>query len=107
MTNWTYVILIVVIGGMILAAAKSIIKNQWHLYHQLKNKLMATLEEQLDAIIAQISKASGEITDRIDELEAELGQITPSAQQKLDALKAAAQTLDDIVPDAPPPAPEG
>ena len=38
---------------------------------------------------------------KIASLEEKLGTISPEAQAELDGLKAQAQALDDIVPDAP------
>lgn len=66
---------------------------------------MGALEDTLVAVKDQLSKASAEIVGLINDLE---GQIAANAVQQdtVDALRDAAQTLDDIVPDAPaePPA---
>lgn len=64
------------------------------------NELSATLS----AIAAQMEKAKAEIVAKIAELQAALSDVPlpNDAAIALDALSAIAQTLDDIVPDAPP-----
>ncbi len=66
--------------------------------------MSAELAAELAGTNAQISKGIAEVVARIDALEASLANVDiPSeAQAELDALKGAAQKLDDIVPDAPP-----
>lgn len=67
------------------------------------------LDETLQAINAQQTKALGEIgaklgelNNRIADLEATLSteELSPESQQALDAVIAGAQALDDIIPDA-------
>lgn len=57
----------------------------------------------VDAITTQVVKAKDEITTRIAELEAALGNtaLPAEAVTALDNLKAAVQAVDDINPDAP------
>lgn len=64
------------------------------------NELSATLS----AIAAQMEKAKAEIVAKIAELQAALSDVPlpADATVALAALSAIAQTLDDIVPDAPP-----
>lgn len=62
---------------------------------RLEEIIMSATQDAVDAIVAQLGKASDEIKAQIAELEAR----EPSVD--LTALKAAAQSLDDIVPDAP------
>lgn len=64
--------------------------------------LMATLNEQLDAIAAKLDEASTEIVTKIAELQASIGTISAEDQAKLDAIKATATSLANIVPDAEP-----
>lgn len=68
-----------------------------------KNSIMATLDEQLDAISTQLTKAKDEILTKISDLENAQGKLTPDQQAKLDLLKTTVQTLDDIVPDVTEP----
>lgn len=70
-------------------------------------KLMATVAElkgQIDAISAQLDKASAEILAEIKTLEDKLANTTipDDAQASIDSLKAKVQALDDINPDQPP-----
>lgn len=64
---------------------------------------MSELGDALNTISTQLSKAKDEIVKRIVDLEAALANapIPADAQAAIDALKAQAQALDDIVPDAP------
>lgn len=75
----------------------------------LEERIMMKVSEiqaQLDAVGAQLTKAKDEILAKIAALEAALGDadVPAEAEAALEALKAQAQALDDIVPDAPPPA---
>ena len=59
------------------------------------------LKQTLDDTKAQLVKAAGEITAKIDALEAQLATAgtTPEVDAALAELKAVAQHLDDINPD--------
>jgi ABC-type transporter Mla subunit MlaD len=70
----------------------------------LLGKIFMTLEELtqvLNDTKAQLVKAAGEITAKIDALEAQLATVvtTPEVDAALAELKAVAQQLDDINPD--------
>jgi hypothetical protein len=74
-------------------------------------ELMMRLNEltiALNALSAQLTKATGEILAKIEALEAALAdaEIPDAAIALLDELKDKAQALDDIVPDAPEPTPD-
>ena len=70
-------------------------------------EIMATMQEMIDAIngvAGQLVKAKDEILAKIQVLEdalANAGIVPAEAQVALDALKTAAQALDDVVPDVP------
>lgn len=57
---------------------------------------MSEIQAAVDAVTEQLDKAKGEILDQIEILEA---AVAAGAVPDLSALKAAAQALDDIVPD--------
>ena len=63
---------------------------------------ISELASAVQAITQQLVKIQTEILDKIDELEAALAdvEVPVEATEALDALRGAAQTLDDIVPDA-------
>ncbi len=82
---------------------------------QILNKedlIMAQITELagiINGAVAQLDKAKAEITGKIDSLQARIAeleaalastQIPADAQAALDNLKADAQALDDVVPDA-------
>lgn len=59
---------------------------------------MSEVQDAVDAVVAQLGKARAEIVAEIANLEAQIGA---GEAPDLTALKAAAQALDDVVPDAP------
>jgi hypothetical protein len=63
---------------------------------------MAT-QDDVNAVVDQLGKASAEIQGRIADLET---QVANGEAPDLTALKAAAQRLDDVVPDPEPPVEE-
>jgi hypothetical protein len=75
--------------------------EQFHLLSQRIDRLgrkMSEVQDAVDAIVVQLGKAKDEILAEIANLEA---QIAAGEAPDLTALKAAAQSLDDVVPDAP------
>lgn len=61
------------------------------------------LQEDLLDVRDQLVKARGEIVTKIEDLEAAVsnsGEVSPEVAEALSEVKAAAQALDDIVPDA-------
>jgi ABC-type transporter Mla subunit MlaD len=78
-------------------------------HQRLEQRIMALSQEVTDTLTAvseQLDKATSEIVAKIDELAAAVADPTPEQQEKLDGLRAAAQRLDDVVPDATPEEPE-
>jgi hypothetical protein len=74
-------------------------------------RMMTTVNElagKLNAINAQLHKASGEIIDRINTLQDSLSNVDlpEEATDAMNELAALAQALDDLNPDAPPPVEE-
>lgn len=62
-----------------------------------KGVVMSAVQDSVDAIVAQLAKVQGEVVGEIAKLEEALAAgVTPD----LSALKAAADALDAIVPDA-------
>mgnify|MGYP001766201502 CR=1 FL=1 len=71
--------------------------------HEVILMKLSELAMQLSALAAQLDKAAGEIVAKIDDLETALAdtEIPEEAATAIEELKAKAQALDDIVPDAP------
>ena len=68
---------------------------------------MTELKQALDDAKAQAAKAKAEIVARVAALEDAInnaGSTTPEVDAALAALKGEVQGLDDLNPDAPPPA---
>jgi len=64
--------------------------------------LMST-QDTINAIVTQLGKAKDEIVAKIADVQAQLDAASvPAEQVDLSALTAAAQALDDIVPDPAP-----
>jgi len=59
---------------------------------------MGAIQDAVDAVAVQLVKAKNEILSLVADLEA---QLAAGEVPNLDALKAAAQSLDDIVVDVP------
>lgn len=68
----------------------------------IKEVVVGAVQDAVDAVVAQLDKAKGEILSEIAKLEE---QVANGEVPNLDALKAAAQSLDDVVAD-PEPEPE-
>jgi len=62
---------------------------------------LMTAQEDINAVVTQLGKAKDEIVAKIADVQAQLDAANvPAEQVDLTALNAAAQALDDIVPDA-------
>ena len=65
-------------------------------------RLQMSTQDSIDAVVAQLGKAKDEVVAKIADVQAQLDAASvPAEVVNLDALNAAAQALDDIVPDAP------
>lgn len=65
--------------------------------YQLENTVAT--QDDVNAVVDQLNKASSEIQGRIKDLE---DQVAAGETPDLTALKQAAQALDDVVPDSVP-----
>jgi hypothetical protein len=65
-------------------------------------RLIVSTQESIDAVVAQLDKAKVEIVAEIASVQAQLDAAGAAEQVDLSGLTAIAQSLDDIVPDAPP-----
>ena len=73
----------------------------------LQGRSIMSTQAAVDSVVAQLGKAKGEIVAARDELVAKIVDLqnqldagVPAEQVDLSGLKAVAQSLDDIVPDA-------
>ena len=69
--------------------------NQLTSEQRIKEIIMSAAQDVIDRVTAQLSKAKTEIIAAIDDLKAQNADVDTSA------LEAAAQSLDDVIPDAP------
>lgn len=70
---------------------------------QLQEQMHMSQQDAVDAVVAELGKAKTEIVGKIADLQAQIDAGVPAEQLDLSALTAAAQALDDVVPDAPAP----
>ena len=90
MPNW-FVAAILAIQGFTLFATSAI------------GRQLMTTQDTINAIVTQLGKAKDEIVAKIADVQAQLDAASvPAEQVDLSALTAAAQALDDIVPDPAP-----
>lgn len=66
--------------------------------HELKGVIVSAVQDAVDSITAQVLKSKDEVLGKIAELEA---AVAAGEVPDFTALKAAVQSVDDIVADAP------
>lgn len=62
--------------------------------------LMATANEQLVELKAQVADVAADVLAKLDQLEQQAGNLNPEAQATFDEIKAAVTALDTAVGDA-------
>ena len=96
MTTW----LLALIAGTLGLALTSHVHTTYFI-----ERLTMTQQAQIDALVAQLRKAYGELSDRImaaaDNIVAQVAAGATAETLDLSALTAVAQDLDDLTPDAP------
>lgn len=66
-------------------------------------KAVMSTQDAVNAVVAQLAKAKGEIVAKIADVQAQLDAASvPAEVVDLSALTEAAQALDDVVPDVEP-----
>ena len=70
-----------------------------HRINCLEGLIMTEAQDAVDAVVSQLGKAKDEVLGKIADLEA---QVAAGETPDFTALKAAAQALDDVVPDVEP-----
>lgn len=68
----------------------------------LRRVITMSVQDAVNAVTGQLRKAQAEIVAKIDDVQAQLDAAGVAQDIDLSALTAAAQALDDIVPDAAP-----
>ena len=89
-----------ILSGLTLAAVGVTLWAIARLINTFERFAMST-QEAVDKITAQIGKAQVELVNRIADVQAQLDAAGVAEQIDLSSLTAAAQALDDVVPDAP------
>lgn len=69
---------------------------------QIRRKIEMSVQETIDAVVEQLSKAKGELLGEIDKLRASLSAAEVAHKVDVSGLVAVAQALDDIVADDVP-----
>jgi len=70
-------------------------------YNRTLGRSVMSTQAQVDAVVAQLAKAKTEIVEKIADLQLALDDAGVAEVVDVSELVAAAQALDDIVPDAP------
>ena len=68
---------------------------------KLRERIVST-QDAINAVVEQLVKAQREIVNRIADVQAQLDAAGVAEKVDLSSLTAAAQALDDVVPDAEP-----
>lgn len=91
------------VGALVVRRAHDhIIEHLDRHSHHLGAVIVTASQDVVDAVVAQLGKAKGEIVARIADVQSQLDAASvPAESVDLSALTAAAQSLDDIVPDVP------
>ena len=89
-----------ILSGLTLAAVGVALWAIARLINTFERFAMST-QQAIDTITAQIGKAQLELVNRIADVQAQLDAAGVAEQIDLSSLTAAAQALDDVVPDAP------
>jgi len=66
---------------------------------QTRKRIGMSTQETINAVVAQLGKAKGEIISKIADLQIQLDDANVADKVDITELVAAAQSLDDIVPD--------
>jgi len=104
LTNILVALLIIfglLINRTIKAEHNHITEHLDRIAHNLKEVIRMSAQDSINAVVAQLGKAKGEIVAKIADLQAQIDSGVPAEQLDLTALTAAAQGLDDVVADAP------
>lgn len=98
----------VVLGRRIGAAHTHNVEHFDRQVNHLRKVIIVTAQDTVNAVVAQLNKVRLEVTSardalnaRIVELQEQIEAGVPAEELDLAELSAAAQALDDIVPDAP------
>lgn len=70
--------------------------------HQIEGLIIMSTQDIINAVVTQLGKAKDELLTQIADLNAQIANAGVAEQVDTTALTAAAQALDDIVPDAAP-----
>jgi predicted Zn-dependent protease with MMP-like domain len=88
----------VILSGLTLAAVGVALLAITRLIYAIEGFSMS-VQSAVDAITSQLTKAQREIVARIADVQAQLDAAGVAEQIDLSSLTAAAQALDDVVPD--------
>lgn len=96
-------VFVAAVGALVVRRAHDhIVEHLDRHFHHLGAVIVTATQDVVDAVVAQLDRARGEIVARIAEVQAQLDAAgVPAESVDLSALSAAAQALDDIVPDVP------
>lgn len=103
MSGWLPVCVVVVLSVVVLwrrvgAAQADTVRLFDRQFNRLRRVMLMSAQDTVNAVVAQIRRGTGEVLDKIADLQA---QVDAGEKVDLSELAAAAQALDDIVADGP------
>lgn len=105
MTLWAFAALnaiaLVVLARRITATHDHLVEHLDRLTNHIQGAIDVSTQDAVNAITEQLTKARVELVNRINDVQAQLDAAGVAEQIDLTSLTAAAQALDDVVPDAP------
>lgn len=108
MTEWLLaaaaLLSVFILAARIGSAEAHIVEHIDRQVNHLERFIMSTQQDAVNAVAAKIRKGTQEVLGRIADLQEQVDAGVPSEDLDLSELTAAAEALDDIVPDAPAPA---
>lgn len=106
MTLWLIatlnVIALAVLGRRMTVIHDHIVEHLDRMTNHLQGVIDVSTQDAVNAITEQLLKARTELVNRINDVQAQLDAAGVAEQIDLTSLTAAAQALDDVVPDADP-----
>lgn len=108
MNNWMLAGLICITAAMTLLVqirtSATLEQEMWRRTRFLNGRIKMAQQDIIDGIVAQLTKAKGEIAEKLEAatlgVQAQLVEAGVAEQVDLSALASIAQALDDLVPDA-------
>ncbi len=102
--HWTFaainLLVMAAISAQVARAHNHLVEHIDRQTNHVKGVIRMSTQDAVNAIVAQLGKVKDEILGKLADAQAQIDAAGVAEQVDLSALTAAAQSLDDIVPDA-------